>query len=397
MDHRLPEQCVAELRTATTPGQTFVFGVDSGKFPVSYSRAEREGYIIWDDPAEKERVMLFGEYRAERPLALDLAVEGTFQVRDGEPGADVRTSAQVASAASAAPIGSKPVPGPTSLVKGVKFSRTLTVVAEPKITASGLPKGLKVVSTAVKGKVGKKTKTVGYTCVLCGTPTQTGVYKVKFKQKVGKKTLVTKETFEVVALPMWAKGTFTGWAAADDGGDGSVGVASMTVSAAGKISGSLNVRGKKWTFTETGYDAAPTSEGGAFKVSVVAKNGKSRRNMSLAVSPDGFRRCSYADILGDRLVAEMRRTVWKDTPAKWRLLKEKFGLADLGLPRVKVSVSTSGKVLFAGKLPGGRTISSSSTAFVDEEGAFHAYLIVPWKGGSPGLLFDAVLSQGGQL
>ena len=84
VDHELPESCVAELRTAT-PGQEFVFGVNPDKFPVSYSRTKRDGYIIWDDPAEKERVMLFGEYKAVRPLTLELEVKGTLRFSEVVP------------------------------------------------------------------------------------------------------------------------------------------------------------------------------------------------------------------------------------------------------------------------------------------------------------------------
>ena len=81
-DHELLEECVAELRTATTPGQIFVFGVNPDKFPVSYDRTKRDGYIIWDDPAEKERVMLFGEYKEMRPLELELEVKGTLRISE---------------------------------------------------------------------------------------------------------------------------------------------------------------------------------------------------------------------------------------------------------------------------------------------------------------------------
>lgn len=83
-EHELPQQCVDEMLTATN-GQLFVFGVNPDKFPNSYDRTNHDGYIIWDDPAEKERVMLFGEYQSVRPLQLELVVTGTVHFSDVEP------------------------------------------------------------------------------------------------------------------------------------------------------------------------------------------------------------------------------------------------------------------------------------------------------------------------
>lgn len=82
--HELPASCVAELKTATAPGQEFVFGVDTNKFPVSYNRTKRDGYIIWSTDEEKERAMLFGECKEMRPLELKLEVQGAVRVSDEE-------------------------------------------------------------------------------------------------------------------------------------------------------------------------------------------------------------------------------------------------------------------------------------------------------------------------
>ena len=83
-DHELPQQCVDEMLMATN-GQLFVFGVDPDKFPKSYSRTAHDGYIIWSDPAEKERVMLFGEYESTRPLQLELEVAGDVHFSEVVP------------------------------------------------------------------------------------------------------------------------------------------------------------------------------------------------------------------------------------------------------------------------------------------------------------------------
>jgi hypothetical protein len=103
---------------------------------------------------------------------------------------------------------------------------------------------------------------------------------------------------KVDALPAWAKGTFNGYVTGEDGATN--GLATITVSSVGKISGKFYEGGTNWTFTAasyTGYDdAAP-----AYSVPVVAKyaykateivKGKKKtvtkyveRKFSLSVSP----------------------------------------------------------------------------------------------------------------
>ena len=386
VDHELPASCVMALRTATA-GDEFVFGVDPASFVQYPGSPENWGFVPPND-------RLFGVFDATRPIGFSVDVQGTLDVDGPDPEIDMKGESPASPTALESSTSELTASGPVEkLVQGVKFSRVLTDLPEPKITASGLPNGLKIVATPVKEQIGRSVKTVGYTCVLSGTPTKAGVYHVKFSQKVGKKTYVTKEELVVGKLPLWASGTFTGWSASDAGGFEDVGAATMTVTSAGKISGSVTVQGKKWTFSATGYDAAPSAEGDAFDVTVQAKNGKLCRNVRVKVSPDAFEGCASADLSGDGVLAGLHRTVWSDKPAQWKISKAKFTLDELGCPNVKVSVATSGKVTFSGKLPDGRSVSGSSTAFVDESGAFHAYLIVPQKNGMGGLLLDVLLSS----
>ena len=383
--HELPAWGVAELRTAVKAGQEFAFGVDPEKFEVSHIGTEHDGYIVWSDPEEKERLMLFGAYRTERPLKLELEIDGELRSsRTAKTEARAMTQGSMAAGRELAA---------EQLVQGVKFCRTLTDVPEPKVTASGLPSGVKVVATAVKEVVGRTKKTVGYTCALSGTPAKAGVYRVTFKQKDGTETRVTEEELTVSELPTWAYGKFTGWSASDGDDFGDVGAASLTVTAAGKVSGSVTVRGKKWTFSAVGYDVAPVAEDGAFEVTVTARNGRSGRDIRVRISPDAFGGCSYAELCGEGVVAGLRRTVWGDKPAQWKIAKAKFGLDGLGCPDVTASVAASGKVTFAGKMPDGRKASGSSTASVAEDGSCHAYLIVPWKADVPGLLLDVPIPE----
>ena len=372
-ERELPESCIMAMRNAAA-GDVFAFGVDPTTFVRYPNSPENWGFVPPED-------RMLGAHDATRPVGFSPDVQGTPHVDPEKPGG---VAAKVQAAAS--------FPA-ERIVQGVKFSRTLTDVPGPKITASGLPNGLRIVATAVKEKVGRSMKTVGYTCVLSGTPTKAGAYRAKFKQKVGRETSVTEETFTVEALPTWAFGSFGGWSVSASGGVEDVGAASLTVTSAGRISGSMPVQGKKWTFSMAGFDMAPADENGAFEATVEAKNGRLRENVRIAISPDEFSNCSCADMIGESKIASLRRSIWKDKPAQWKIQKAKFNLDELGFPHVMVSVATSGKVTFSGKLPDGRSASGSSTAFVDESGAFHAYLIVPQKNGHPGFLLDIPLAE----
>ena len=388
-EHELPVSYVMELRAAKA-GDVFTFGVNPAKFVQYPDSPEGWGFVPPED-------RLFGVYDA-RPFDFSLEVRGVLTV-------DRQASKLDAGERKQATEDDLPVQSESEnqdfltcdsrekLVQGVKFSRVLTDLPGPKITASGLPKGLKVVATPVRERIGRSMKTVGYTCVLSGTPMKAGAYRAKFWQKVGRETSVTEETFTVEALPTWAFGNFGGWSVSAGGGVEDVGVASLTVTSAGKISGSMSVRGKKWTFSTAGFDMAPADEDGAFEATVEAKNGRLRESVRIAISPDEFSNCSCVDMIGEGNLALLRRSIWKDKPAQWKISRAKFNLGELGCPNVKVSVATSGKVTFSGKLPDGRSASGSATAFVDESGTFHAYLIVPQKNGRPGFLFDIPLAE----
>ena len=386
VDHELPAACVMALRTATT-GDEFVFGVDPATFVQYPGSPENWGFVPPND-------RLFGVYDATRPIGFSMDVQGTLDVDVQDPEIDVKGERPASPTALESATSELTVSGPVEkLVQGVKFSRVLTDLPEPKITASGLPNGLKIVATPVREQFGRSIKTVGYTCMLSGTPTKAGAYRAKFKQKVGRETSVTEETFTVEALPTWAFGNFGGWSVSASGGVEDVGAASLTVTSAGRISGSVSVQGKKWTFSTAGFDMAPADENGAFEATVEAKNGRLRENVRIAISPDEFSNCSCADMIGESKLASLRRSIWKDKPSQWKIQTAKFNLAELGFPHVKVSVATSGKVAFSGKLTDGRSAFGSSTAFVGESGTFHAYLIVPQKNGHPGFLFDIPLAE----
>ena len=267
-------------------------------------------------------------------------------------------------------------------------SNSWTVVAKSlsgtTVTAIGLPSGLKLVKTLVD----KELKEYAYEIV--GVPTSASRIDSKTKlpkptvstikvTTLGKSSVSYKIAFIIEALPSWAYGTFNGFAAADENGKG-VGVATMTVSASGKISGKFGLFGTNWTYSVTGYAGYVNAKDPAkmkFSFEGVAKYSKFTRPFVVEVTP-GACNCSVADGEGDDFAFTMYRKVWSDRPALASPKMAKTSLAALGYDNnLAVTVSASGLATFAGKLNDGTSVSSSSTAFVDGEGLYKVYLIVP--------------------
>ena len=112
------------------------------------------------------------------------------------------------------------------------------------VTASGLPAGITLVDLG-GGNWGFK----GYT-------TKAGTYLVTVKATLNGKTVTQRVALKVDGLPAWAKGTFNGYVSGDVSTNG---LATVTVSSVGKISGKFQELGTNWTFSAACYtDAADT-------------------------------------------------------------------------------------------------------------------------------------------
>jgi len=130
--------------------------------------------------------------------------------------------------------------------------------------ASGLPAGLKFAA--------KETKDKTFGTVAAGTvygvPTKAGEYTVYFKkyEKVNGKTVnhQASATFRVSALPAWAQGTFAGGVGGGHAGHVTLpgGQVSLTVSAAGKVSGKALSDGIAYTLTAPYYAEFATIDDG---------------------------------------------------------------------------------------------------------------------------------------
>lgn len=141
---------------------------------------------------------------------------------------------------------------------GLKYGDLMAFTATDgaAVTASGLPKGIALANLG------------GGSYAFAGFTTKAGTYFVTVKATLNGKTVMQRMALKVDGLPSWAKGTFNGYIAGRDGATN--GLATITVSSVGKISGKFQEGGTNWTFTAasyTGYDnAAP-----AYSVPVVAK------------------------------------------------------------------------------------------------------------------------------
>ena len=155
-----------------------------------------------------------------------------------------------------------------TVLQGVAYDWTVTNTPGVKVSASGLPTGLKLVSTAVK--IGGKT--VGTLYAVRGVPTKEGEYFVTFKTTLNGMTTVNTAAFAVKPLPAWAQGTFDGGADSSFAVGGQV---TLTLSKAGKLSGKWLSEGKSWTLSAPSYDRYDETVG-AYVAKLVRKTGSGK-------------------------------------------------------------------------------------------------------------------------
>ena len=208
-------------------------------------------------------------------------------------------------------------------ILGLRYRDLLAFTATEgaKVTASGLPAGIKLANLG-GGKWGFK----GYTA-------KAGTYLVTVTATVNGNSVRQRLALKVEGLPQWAKGTYNGYVR----GSGTLaaspnGLATVTVSSAGKISGKFYEGGSNWTFTAASYTertrGSASLPGGspssatdtficsylvakyAYKVTSKDKNGKKKtvtkyvtRTFTLTVEEAGAR-----DACPDRGVATLTET-----------------------------------------------------------------------------------------
>lgn len=253
------------------------------------------------------------------------------------------------------------------------------------VTASGLKNGLEF-------KSGKIT----------GTPTKTGVQKVKltFKNVWGWQTTYSFR-IRVIPLPAWFMGTYNG-----EGRYGSArGTATLTVGATGKVSGKIVANGKSYAIAGkrvTDYNW----EDDVF-VADVTVNGKSKATLTFvsAYYDEAGHKIGVVTASGD----DFALTAWQNVFTRDDLPVPAFvadktltltydELLALGVKTksgdtLSLKVDAKGVAKVAGQLAG-KTVSASCPCIVEEngDGAATAQVVVPY--GAKTLIVNLLLADG---
>jgi hypothetical protein len=259
-------------------------------------------------------------------------------------------------------------PGTKNAMVGVQFTLALSVESESSpvnsVTVAGLPVGLKFDS---------KTK------VITGVPTAVGNKTVTV---TAKNTFKTPEvqTFSIAvdALSSWAQGTFNGYCVLND----DPGMATMTVTALGSVTGKLSAGGKNYTLSAASY--ARRDEDGAFWVSDTISVDSEDLPLTFKVTNPALAELPTLSVAEGWFAGEpagepavkMYRNVWKDTGAA--AILEPFigyytavmpGGTDYGSGYLAITVDKAGVVKTTGKLADGTALSLSGTLIFRNEPA----------------------------
>ena len=236
-----------------------------------------------------------------------------------------------------------------------------------KVTVKGLPAGLKY-NTATK--------------MVEGVPTKAGTFDIVISA-----TGVTAQTIKitVAALPTWAQGSFSGYVEG-------TGLATMTVSAAGKVTGKISMAGTNYAFSAASYKAGGSAEEG-FAVEATAKAGKTALPLTLTVTQAGSLPMFgvVSGQLGVRSVS-LSRDMWKTEVTKLNTYIGYYtatlpGNAEHGSGYLTFTVDKAGKVKTAGKLADGTAVSQSGTLIMDENERFYTVVYTAPKAYNGGALF----------
>jgi hypothetical protein len=156
--------------------------------------------------------------------------------------------------------------------------------SKPTVTVTGLPAGLKYDAA---------------TLTIAGVPTKTGTNRVTISASNvnnQQNAATTNFTITVAPLPVWATGDFTGDVSTER--DGMVGVVACTVTALGKIAGTLAANGAYYAFAIDSYQPASTTTQLTF--SGIARAGKVQYPITVSV----YQNAVEKGVDGDGTVAD---------------------------------------------------------------------------------------------
>jgi len=292
--------------------------------------------------------------------------------------------------------GSKPVvsgwesPDEVPLTVGVKASGALTLKSGAtrstySFSASNLPPGVTIDSS---GNLG-------------GVPTKSGTYSAKVTATKGKTSQSVLLKFTVKSLPAKVRGSFFGRLMPLD--DAMPGIVEMSVTSAGKISGTVTQAGKIWTFSKKGYSKR-TVEGEYTTGRMTASCDSKKRYVSLTVSQDETLAIGEwiaedkTETLGD---IELWRNVWKDKGMDDVLqpyVKTYVPGSINGVTNLSFKVKSSGSVTYKGTLlkKGKKAKAFEGSTFLlceDSSGEFARVIFYTWFGKTQNVYLEFDLEQ----
>ena len=269
-------------------------------------------------------------------------------------------------------------PAESSATAGVFFSQELPEAFEDaaRVTVKGLPPGLRYNAA---------------TRLVEGVPTKPGVFSVVIAAPgvVSQTVPITVE-----ALPLWAQGAFSGYVTNDMGG-----VATMSVTALGRVSGKIQFNATTYSFSAASYSAMEAD--GAYLIEAAAKSGRTVLPVSVRVWPvrveiEGAVPVTVGNGAGalggpDGIGMVMYRDSWKEEGMP-DLLSTYVGYYTATLPGnseygsgyLTFTVNSTAKVKTLGKLADGTSVSMGGSLIVDESGQVWTVLYAApssYKGG----------------
>ena len=234
-----------------------------------------------------------------------------------------------------------------------------------KLTVSGLPTGLKLVQDKATGAYS-----------VTGIPTKAATNTVTFTATKGKEKEIATITVGVAALPAWANGNYDGgYYTYDEDGTNAVGSVSLTVSAAGKVSGKILTGGKTYSFTAASLESYD-DEAGAFAVQVAvpwAKTDTETFLLSVGHDENGVGYVFMEPTVDGAKFIEATQNVWlrKDlyAPEFATGAKQPVLILDNG---VICKFGTKGVATLSGKV-GGVAVNGKAQALVSDYGKEGTY------------------------
>jgi uncharacterized repeat protein (TIGR02543 family) len=262
----------------------------------------------------------------------------------------------------------------TDSLVGVELKMPLPSVFDGyKATVKGLPTGLKYDSSSG---------------MIIGAPAKSGSYIVEITASG-----LPRQTINLVvkALPLWAQGAFDGVAYLQDSGVHNPGMASMNITALGKITGKILCGGKTYSFSSASL--SQTEDVGVLSFQTDAKSGTVSIPLIFTISyPEDNPGLKTLAFLGSKVDSyyesekysceiHMYRNVWKDSDMS-EIAANYFGYYTAVLPGcseygsgyLTLTVDAVGNVKSTGKLGDGTVLSLNGRLIYDED--CRAYTVI---------------------